>query len=80
MEKGKKPFSGFAITGFVLSFFPFLIIPPILAIIFSGIALRQIQKGEREGKGLAIAGLVMGILGVAIYVLFFAAIASSLYY
>ncbi len=74
----EKPFSGFAITGFVLSFFWFLIVPSVLAVIFSGVALQQIHQGKRQGKGLAIAGLVMGIIGVAVYALFFAAISAAI--
>lgn len=52
-----------AIAGFVLALVGLLILPVImgpLAIIFSSLALK---KGQR--KGLAIAGLVIGIVNVA---------------
>lgn len=50
-----------AIVGFVTS----LIIAP-LGIIFSAIALGQIKRTGQKGKGLAIAGLVIGIVFTAI--------------
>ena len=60
---------GLAIAGFVtglVSIFIFGLILGILGIVFSGIALRRIQKNPetRKGKGLAIAGLVLGIVGI----------------
>lgn len=38
----------------------------LLAIIFGGVAIRRINEsnGWRMGKGMAIAGLVLGIIGV----------------
>jgi len=65
--------NGMAIAGFVLSFF----ISP-LGIIFSAIGLNQIGKDPRQGgKGLAIAGLILGILGTVFWVLWMAAISSA---
>ncbi len=49
--------NGFAIAGFVLSFFG-----GILGIIFSAIGLSKSNKNGGKGKGLAIAGLVVGIV------------------
>jgi drug/metabolite transporter (DMT)-like permease len=72
----EKQFSGFAIAGFVLSFFWIFLIPSILAIIFSAIGLHRTLKGERQGKGLAIAGLVMGIIGTSLFVLYTGALMS----
>lgn len=69
----KKPTSGLAVTGLVLGIiavfsafvpllnllsFPFV----LLAIIFGAIGLFQTIKGTKAGKGLAIAGLVLGVL------------------
>jgi hypothetical protein len=50
--------NGWAIAGFVTSFF----IGP-LGLIFSIIALGQIKRNGGRGYGLAIAGLVLGIIG-----------------
>jgi hypothetical protein len=43
----------------------------ILAIIFGAVAIKRIQQsgGWRTGKGMAIAGLILGLLGVMMLVL-----------
>lgn len=84
--------NGFAITSFVLSLvglcgiFTYGIggIGSILAVIFGHIAISQINRssGTLGGKGLAIAGLVMGYIGLAgvvivIAVIIFGTLASS---
>lgn len=38
----------------------------IIAIVFSAISLKEI-KNQEQGRGMAIAGLVCGIVGTAIY-------------
>ncbi len=65
---------GLAIAGFVsgvLSFFIFGIVFSILAIVFSAIALKRIKSNPevRKGKGLAVAGLVLGIVAAAVLLL-----------
>lgn len=48
------------------------------AVIMGHIARRQIREGNQNGDGLAVAGLVIGWLGVAFYaLLFIAAIAAG---
>jgi hypothetical protein len=55
----------------------------ILAMIFGAVALRRINasNGWRTGKGMAIAGLVLGLVGagtlLAVLLVFMAAGASS---
>lgn len=67
-KKGKK--DKLAITGFVLGiisiFFSWIGIIPILAIIFSGVALSRTKKKE-EGKTLAFVGLILGIIFTIVY-------------
>lgn len=47
-----------AILGLVLSF-----VVPVAGIVVSAIALKQFKEsGETDGKGLAIGGLVVGII------------------
>lgn len=76
----KIPKSGFAITSLILgllSFIPlFGVLLGILAIIFCFISLHEIKKTIRSGKRLAIAGLVLGVLGI----LFTVVIYGSLFY
>ncbi|MBA7609423.1 hypothetical protein ES703_16614 [subsurface metagenome] len=45
----------------------------IIAIVFGAVAIRQIRKDPNlGGRGMAIAGLVCGIVGVAGWVIFIA--------
>jgi Domain of unknown function (DUF4190) len=59
--------NGLAIASLVLSLTVFLI-GPVLAIIFGAIARRQIResRGGQSGDGLALAGLIVGIVELAI--------------
>ena len=68
---GEK-FSGFAITSLVLGILSYLInilylfivpiIVPILSIVFGILALRDIKKDNKKGKGLAITGIVISVI------------------
>ena len=42
----------------------------MLAVIFGHIALEQVRAGSRSGRGMAIAGLVLGYAGMALLALF----------
>lgn len=55
-----------AIVGFVLSFFV-----SVGAVVVSHIALSQIKRTGEGGHGLAIAGLIIGYVGIALGVLWF---------
>ena len=46
-------------------------VPPLLAVIFGHVALGRIagSAGMLGGRGLAIAGLVLGWIGLALFVL-----------
>jgi mannose/fructose/N-acetylgalactosamine-specific phosphotransferase system component IIC len=57
------------IVGIVLCF---LFVPWVLAIIFGATAIKQCNEDPTyTGKGLAIAGLICGLVGMAIIVLIF---------
>ena len=62
---------GLAIASLVLGILWVYWIGSILAIIFGAVAIKRINQsnGWRTGKGMAIAGLVLGIVGVAILAL-----------
>jgi hypothetical protein len=73
--------SGLAVTSLVLGviglIFSFL---GILAIILGAIAISQINREpDLEGRGLAIAGLVLGIIDIAVWLLVII-FASSLFF
>ena len=63
--------NGMAITGFVLSLIPCL---GLLGIVFSAIGMAQTKKDPSQGgRGLAIAGLIIGIVSTLIYWFWFGA-------
>jgi len=39
----------------------------IIAIIFASLSLKEIRNTNEQGRGMAIAGLVCGIVGTALY-------------
>jgi hypothetical protein len=49
----------------------------IPAVICGAIALREIDQGGGRGRGMAIAGLVLGVLGVIYFVLILVLIAGA---
>jgi hypothetical protein len=63
--------NGLAIASMVLGIIWIYWIGSILAVIFGHVALSQIKKSEgmQRGRGMAIAGLVLGYVGVATLVL-----------
>ena len=73
------PTSGRAITSLVLGLLSFSFIAAIPAVVFGHLALSEIKKsaGRIQGKGMAVAGLVLGYLGIAMLplILIIAAIA-----
>lgn len=54
----------FGIISIVCMFFVFLLIPNVLSIIFSVMSLDRIKKDNSSGKGMAIAGLVLGMISM----------------
>jgi len=66
--------NGMAVASFVLS----LVLCNVLAIIFGHIALNQIARTGEAGRGLALAGLIIGYISLGIGVLiFFSALGST---
>ncbi len=74
-----KKTNGFAIAGFVISIVSIFCcaLPSWLGLVFSIIGLVNANKGKGEGKGLAIAGIVISaillVLLIALYSLGFLA-------
>lgn len=72
--------NGFAVAGFVLGLVSIVLtwcfcfpITPILGIVFSSMALSQIAKSGDDGKGIAVAGLIISIICIILLFLFFVA-------
>lgn len=61
METRERPFSGLAIAGFICSLLWLFGVGSAAGVIMSGIAMQQRGK---DGRNLAVAGLIIGILGV----------------
>jgi len=62
---------GLFIAGFILG---------TLAIIFGGIALRRIRTNPSlDGKGLAVAGMVLGLIDVVLLAILMVAIGATLF-
>jgi hypothetical protein len=65
--------NGLSIASLVLGICGLLflwVIGPILAVIFGHVGLKQIRTRNENGRGMAIAGIVMGWIGVAVSILF----------
>lgn len=73
VTKAYLPALGFAVAGFVCSLVGLIVfgIPlGILSVVFSGIALGRLKTNPNQaGKGMAIAGLVLGILDITLVAL-----------
>lgn len=67
VTNGTNPF---AIVSLVLSLVWIFWLGSILAVVFGHIALSQIGRRQQGGRGLAVAGLVIGYVGVGFLVLF----------
>ncbi|MGQ0745092.1 MAG: DUF4190 domain-containing protein [Acidimicrobiales bacterium] len=67
--------NGLAIAAFVcaLCFFWVLGIGSLLGVVLGFVALSQIRKRGQRGRGLAVAGIILGFLGLAIGILLLAA-------
>ena len=48
-----------------------------LGVIFGHVAISQINKTGEGGRGLAVAGLVIGYIGCALGLLYFIAVAGA---
>lgn len=59
-----KDTNTFAVLSIILAFFQ-----PIAAIVFGHMSLAQIKRNGDEGRGLALAGLIIGYASIVIVVL-----------
>jgi hypothetical protein len=66
--------NGLAIASFVCS----LLCVNVVAIVLGHVALSQIKRTNEEGRGLAIAGLVIGYITLALGILWFVVFAAAM--
>jgi hypothetical protein len=64
------PTNGFAIASLVLGILWVWWVGSILALIFGYVARKQIRERNESGDGLAVAGIVLGWVGVGVLGLF----------
>ncbi len=76
--------SGMAVASLVLGILTiiggfYLILPSILAVIFGAAGLSQCNNDPNvDGRGMAIAGLVLGVIGLSIVAFFFLVLGAFL--
>jgi len=58
--------NGMAIAAMVLGIVWIWWVGSVLALIFGCVALRQINERNQAGRGMAIAGVVLGCVGIAV--------------
>lgn len=70
---------GLAIAALVLGLIPCTCVPSLLAIIFGHIALSKIanSNGQLKGRGMAIAGLILGYIFTALNIIYGIIMATS---
>ena len=61
--------NGMAIASMVLGIVWVYWIGSVLALIFGYVALNEIRRTKQAGEGMAVAGIVLGWIGVAVLVL-----------
>ena len=66
----RPPYDGLAITSFIFGVLWLSWLGSIVAVILGHIALRNIRRTHASGRGLAIAGLILGYVGLSLLVLF----------
>jgi hypothetical protein len=76
MTDNKQKPQGLAIASMVCGIASFLIsyfgiVSGTVAIILGSVALSKIKKGEASGRGMALAGLVTGIVAVSFMAIYF---------
>lgn len=64
--------NGLAVAALVLGILWIYWVGSILAVIFGHVALKQIPERNQSGRGLAVAGLTLGWIGVGTLLLVFA--------
>jgi Domain of unknown function (DUF4190) len=66
--------SGFAVASLVLGIIGLFLswitfgIPSLLAVIFGHVGVSRVRRGVGDGKGMAIAGMVLGYFVIALFV------------
>ncbi|MFB2554720.1 DUF4190 domain-containing protein [Herbiconiux liangxiaofengii] len=63
----EQKYNVLAIVAFVISLLSF----NVIAIVLGAIALNQIKKTGEKGRGLALAGVIIGAVSIVLYIVLF---------
>lgn len=69
VREAQLPVSGLAITSLVAGILWVFWVGSLVALICGYLARRSIKDGVRSGNGMALAGIVLGWIGVATWLL-----------
>ena len=69
-QTGTQRTNGLAIASLVLSLVFVCGVGSILAVVFGNMARKQIRERGEQGDGLAVAGIVIGWVGIGLVVLY----------
>ena len=64
-ERRRASMNGLAVASLIVGLFWMWWIGSVLAVVFGHVALGQIARNGQSGRGFAIAGLVLGYVGLA---------------
>jgi|SRR5215207_5452479 len=76
-----KP-SGYAVASLVLGILGFFLswitfgIPSMLAVVFGHVGVSRVRRGVGDGRGMAISGMVLGYLVIALFLFLVVAVGS----
>ena len=63
-----QTYNGLAIASMVVGIVWLYWVGSVLAVIFGFIALNQIRQRNESGRGMAIAGIVLGFVGIGVLI------------
>jgi hypothetical protein len=76
-----KP-AGFAVASLVLGILGLFLswitfgIPSMLAVVFGHVGISRVRRGVGDGRGMAISGMVLGYLVIALFLVLVVAVGS----
>ena len=73
----QRPYSGTAITAFVFSLLWMGGLGSLAAVIFATVSMRKTRTHDQAGRGLAVAALIIGILGLIVAVWIFVVLSAA---
>lgn len=73
----QRPYSGTAIAAFVFSLLWMGGLGSLAAVIFATVSMRKTRTHDQAGRGLAVAALIIGILGLIVTAWIFLVVSAA---